>query len=143
LALFWPYKATLLDSAKFQVKLITVGVIILNGLILNFFISPKLTSIVFNDPSANTAAVNRVRRLSPIFGGISITSWIYAFLLGSVGNLLDLSFKGFLTFYLAMLAAGITGVFTVTKIKFRAATRAAMQQGEPSPSDITQINQQQ
>jgi uncharacterized membrane protein len=91
-SLLWPYKTAFLQSPVYQVKLITVAVIFVNGLILNFYVSPKLTSIVFNEPGANPPAVNRVRKLSPIFGGISIISWTYTFFLGSMSSSLDYPF---------------------------------------------------
>ncbi len=119
LLLFWPYKTVLLQTPFFQMKMIAVGVILVNGIFLNFFVSPKLTSIVFNDPSQNSPAVNRVRRLSPLFGGISITSWLYTFFLGSMSSYLDYSFTFLLSVYLVLLASGISAVFLVTKLKFR------------------------
>lgn len=118
IGLFWPHYSLLLQTPSFVMKMVIVGVILINGLILNFYVSPKLTSMVFNDPVANGANINTARKLSPIFGGVSIVSWASAFFLGAMSSYIDYSFKTLLEIYLLLLAAGIFGSLAMTRYKF-------------------------
>lgn len=118
-ALFLPAQERLLNSPAFMVKVIAVVVVIVNACFLNFYVAPKLTSIDFLNPSSNSPSVNATRRLAPIFGGISITSWLFIFFLASLKRIFVFSFYQYLWAYLVLLAAGIVFVSIVTKLKFR------------------------
>ncbi len=118
LLLFYPSSSQLLASSLFLAKMVAVSVILVNGLILNFYVSPKLTSMVFNDPALNSPSVNLARKLSPIFGGVSIISWLYTFFLGAMNSYLDYSFGILLGSYLGLLAIGILVTVVVTNVKF-------------------------
>lgn len=97
------------ENTKFVAKIFVVGVIILNGLILNFVISPRLTSISFGEPHHHLPGeLHRTRRLAFASGSISIVSWYVAFLLGSVRSL-PLTTPVILSIYLAILFVAISG----------------------------------
>lgn len=71
-----------LNSAKFITKMLVVGVIALNGLILNFAVTPKLTSINFTKRENEDKKMQNARSFAFVSGAISVTSWWTAFILG-------------------------------------------------------------
>ncbi len=64
-------------SSKFLAKMAIVAIIIINGFVLNFIVTPKLTSIAFGELKSSG-----IRRLAFASGAVSITSWVAAFILG-------------------------------------------------------------
>lgn len=75
-------------STKFWAKVVVVGVVTVNGILLNLIISPKLMSISFGETHVNhPGQLHGLRRLGFALGGISIVSWYTTFLLGSVRSL--------------------------------------------------------
>lgn len=71
-----------LGSAKFLTKMSVIGVIIVNGLVLNFAVTPKLTSISFTAGDKEDKKMQSVRSLAFAAGAVSATSWWTAFILG-------------------------------------------------------------
>lgn len=70
-------------SPKFLAKATIIGVIILNGALLNLFIAPNLTRINFGTwINRDGKFLRRVRRISFASGAVSIISWYAAFILG-------------------------------------------------------------
>lgn len=69
----------LLASSKFLLKTIVVGVIVLNGIVLNFYLSPRLQYLTLEGKTHNRT----LRKVAFALGGISIFSWYTAFFLGS------------------------------------------------------------
>lgn len=97
--LYLPYADRLNGSPKFLVKMIAVAVIILNGLVLNFVISPKISKI-------SSSAL--FRRLAFASGAISIVSWYSAFILGMMRSKI-FSFGELLGIYIALLTLAVAG----------------------------------
>lgn len=97
LALYLPYADRLNGSAKFLVKMVVVLVIIINGSLLNLFISPKIEKI-----SSNTG----FRRLAFASGAVSIVSWYSAFILGMMRTKI-FGFSELLGIYLGLLALSV------------------------------------
>lgn len=64
-------------SSKFLTKMSVVAIIIINGIVLNFVVTPKLTSIAFGELKGSA-----IRRIAFACGAVSITSWWAAFILG-------------------------------------------------------------
>lgn len=109
IGLFLPESERLLDSSKFLVKMIVVGVIIVNGAFLNLLISPRLVHISFGQPhSHESGELHRLRRLAFALGAISIVSWYSAFILGALRGL-PFSFLELLGVYLLLMAAAVIG----------------------------------
>ncbi len=109
LGLFIPEAAILAGSSKFLVKMIVVLVIILNGAVLNLYITPSLSQISFGQAhNHKPGELHHIRKVAFALGGISITSWYTAFLLGSLRNI-ALPVASLLAIYLAVLACGIIG----------------------------------
>ena len=105
LGLYLPRMAELGQSAKFLVKVIVVGVIIVNGAFLNLLITPKLARMHFN-AKEKTRKMARMRKLSFALGAISITSWYSAFILGSMHSS-PIAFKPLLTLYIGIVFLAI------------------------------------
>lgn len=109
IGLYLPEMSRLNESPKFLVKMIVVGVIIINGAFLNLWITPKLVKISFGG-SHNHEAGELVlfRRFAFALGAVSIISWYSAFVLGFLRKS-PLEFPWLLGLYFAMLAIGIAG----------------------------------
>jgi len=80
LMLYLPAQERLLESSKFLLKLVVVGVITINGIALNLYVSPRLRQLSFDGSKPAT----HYRRIAFALGGISIISWYTAFVLGSL-----------------------------------------------------------
>jgi uncharacterized membrane protein len=91
-------------SPKFLLKVVVVGVITINGFLLNLLVAPRMRMFSFQ----NIVPVQRFRRLAFALGGVSIVSWYVAFLLGSFRKI-DLSFYGGLGVYVGLLTLVIIG----------------------------------
>lgn len=108
IGLYVPRSMELAESSKFLVKTVIVLVIILNGLVLNFVVSPKLTSLVFGNTEKKplTGTGHLYRKLSFASGAISIVSWYTVFLLGSLRSI-PLSFRAGLMIYVGLVSFAI------------------------------------
>ena len=104
LALFIPEQARLALSSKFLLKVVVVGVIIVNGLLLNMFVAPYMRRLSFE----GTVPARKFRRLAFALGGISFTSWYLAFFLGSFRKI-DITFCYAVTGYALLLIAVVIG----------------------------------
>lgn len=107
LALYVPDHARLSMSAKFLVKVVVVAVIAINGFFLNMFIAPYLRRLSFE----GTVPARRFRRLAFALGGISITSWYLAFLLGSFRQIPISFFQGVIIYISCLIAVVVGSVF--------------------------------
>jgi hypothetical protein len=90
----------LLDRPKLLAKLIVVGVLTLNGILLHLVAFPMITSRRDNP--------NKVATIAAIFGAVSTASWLFAFLVGGarlVGPYLSLS--EFIASYALVLALAL------------------------------------
>lgn len=106
--LYLPASERLLDSSKFLVKVVAVVVITLNGLLLNFIISPWLTKLDFEEKHPEKGESRLFRKLSFATGAISISSWYIVFFLGSIRSI-PLSFRVGLFTYVAIVFVAVLG----------------------------------
>ncbi|MBI4449887.1 hypothetical protein HY634_02405 [Candidatus Uhrbacteria bacterium] len=99
-----------LASSKLQLKLIVVGVIILNGIFLNFVVSPRLRRISFGGAHLghHPGELHHLRHAAFASGAISLTSWYIALVLGSLRSI-PLSLTTGLLTYVGVLAAAVAG----------------------------------
>lgn len=86
LAIFFSDTAKYMASHKFILKMLIVGIIIINGLLFAFITHGSLRKINFRDTNIQYKYV-RIRKLSFAFGSISIISWFCAFILGSIRSI--------------------------------------------------------
>lgn len=109
LGLFIPESERLLASSKFVTKSFAVLVLIINGVLLNLIISPKMMQITFGDNfSHNNNTLHRIRKFAFAFGGISISSWYTIFILGSLKSI-PFTVKQALFGYIVLLLLAIIG----------------------------------
>lgn len=108
IGLYLPRTLELAESSKFLVKTVVVGIITMNGFILNFIVAPKLTSIIFNGNEQRllTKKQLRLKKLAFATGAISISSWYIVFILGSLRSI-PLSFQTGLTVYLSIVVFAV------------------------------------
>jgi len=107
IGLYLPASENLLLSSKFLVKVCIIAVITLNGLLLNFIISPWLTRIDFDEANPNKGESRVYRKLSFASGAISISSWYIVFLLGSLRSI-PLTFESGLLIYVGIIVLAIS-----------------------------------
>ena len=104
---FLPNAQAYLENPKFILKVIVVGVIILNGALLNLYLAPKLLKITFHEePKHKDGVLVRARRLAFVLGPVSIVSWYSAFVLGMLDRS-PIDFGPLLAIYLMLLMIGI------------------------------------
>lgn len=104
-ALFFSNPEVYAVSVKFLTKMSIVGVLILNGLFFHFVVHPALPHISFTDTKGHNKYI-RIRRWSFAFGAVSVSSWVLAFILGSLSKI-PFSYPQALALYAIVLACGI------------------------------------
>ena len=103
--LYLPYTERYNETAKFLVKMIVVAVILINGLVLNVVVSPRLPEIFPGTP-APTTQLSRLRKLAFALGSISVTSWYSALVLGALRKV-PFSFSAIILTYVCLLIVAI------------------------------------
>ncbi len=107
--LFLPTTAAYLIKTKFLAKVIVVGVIVVNGVLLNLLIAPKLVKISFHEETVDhPGQLHHLRKMAFAFGAVSIVSWLTTFILGSVRTI-NLSTGGILGIYLFIIVIAVIG----------------------------------
>lgn len=107
--LYLPSATALQGSSKFLLKVLVVGVIALNGIILNFFVTPRLSKIKFALKKKDLSpGMRKTRKIIYASGSVSIISWYVVFILGSVKSV-PLSFCQVLLVYAFLVAIGLIG----------------------------------
>ena len=85
-----------------MVKIFIFLIITLNGLILNTFISPKLSEI-------SLEKYNRYSLIATSMGAISFVSWFLAFLLRRLKTIPLTFFEGVLVYFIILLISIVVG----------------------------------
>lgn len=107
IGIYAPQATALNHLPKFLIKAISVGVIVVNGFILNLVISPRLTKIDFGTiHGEHERFLVSIRRLSFALGAVSISSWFTAFILGAVRNVY-VPFNILLSAYIGIVVVAI------------------------------------
>jgi|JI10StandDraft_1071094.scaffolds.fasta_scaffold41236_6 uncharacterized membrane protein len=107
--IYLPQTDVLNHTAKFLAKMTVLGVIIINGFALNIVIAPRLTKINFDkDVAAENDSKDFIRHLAFALGAVSITSWYFVFIMGSLRKV-SLSYDILILIYLAVLIVGLLG----------------------------------
>lgn len=108
LGLFIPEIAKFGASSKFLTKMFIVVVIVLNGVFLNFYISPRLIDISFGKEHNHQAGELRMfRRVAFGSGAVSLSSWYLTLILGSLRSI-PFTVAQALGIYFAVLFVAIT-----------------------------------
>lgn len=121
ITLYAPASATLNIDPRFQVKVLGVLIIIINGAFLNLLIAPQLVNISFHEKIKHPAGhMDKTRRLAFALGAVSLTSWYTVFLLGSLHGL-EWSFSLIVGTYISALIIGVVGSQIAERIIVRRA----------------------
>ncbi len=97
-----------LNSSKFMTKMIIIAVIMINGLVLNYYISPRLATISFKKSHKHMPGeMRRFRKVAFALGALSLTSWYLALILGMLRSI-PLSVPVALGVYVLIVAGAIT-----------------------------------
>ena len=104
-----------LENPRFLMKMTVVGIIALNGAVLNLYVAPQmeLISLREEDRESNQKLV----RVSFIVGAISAISWLTAFFLAMLEILETFSYIALLLAYLLLLAIAVSGGL-ITKYRY-------------------------
>jgi uncharacterized membrane protein len=107
--LFIPKADVLAESGKFLTKIVALVLLSLNGFALNLIIAPKLIELHFaEEDTVETNELKRLRRLAFALGAISLTSWYFVFVLGSLRGV-TFSFVPLISIYVVLLVVAIIG----------------------------------
>ena len=128
LILFLSDSARLGSSPKFLLKVVAVLGIVVNGVLLNLFVAPRMRLFSFE----GTKPARRLRRLAFALGAISITSWYSAFVLGSLRHIGEYSFTEGLIGYGALLGLVVIGSQLFERVVVRHYHAIAVQQSAPT-----------
>jgi hypothetical protein len=102
-----------ISSTKFMSKMTILGVLILNGYLLNRYIWPELVkNTFFTSPKKKT-----LRKLAFVCGAISVVSWISVFVLGTMSSIALGYTMVMLIFASILLLASIVSVI-IERIEF-------------------------
>ncbi|MDQ3192076.1 MAG: hypothetical protein M3Q58_10820 [Bacteroidota bacterium] len=107
LTLVLPFHDTFLNSSRFLMKMTVVLVIILNGIALNLYLTPQLKKISLIE--GEKGREENLKRISFALGGISIVSWLSAFLLAMLKETFTLPYITLLIGYLFLMLIAIAG----------------------------------
>jgi len=119
IGLYLPEIARFNASSKFITKVIIVGIIFINGVVLNLYISPKMMMINFRKKHKHhPGELLRLRRAAFASGAISLVSWYSAFILGALRSI-PLEIPQALFIY-AILVTGAVGISQLVERYFDA-----------------------
>jgi hypothetical protein len=95
--------------------MVVVGFVIVNGYLFQKIVHPAIRKVDFTDTNDNHKYV-KIRKLSFAFGAVSITSWMTAFILGSISRIPVTFFTGLLLYIIACICAVIVSQLVEYKI---------------------------
>ncbi|TVR37343.1 MAG: hypothetical protein EA390_00135 [Balneolaceae bacterium] len=108
-----------LENPRFLMKMTAVGVVTINGVLLNLFVVPKMEQISFQkgEIEKNTGLI----RGAFVAGAVSMISWLSVFILAMINPLEAYSFETLLAGYLVLLAVTVAGGLIMKKVYERKA----------------------
>jgi len=108
LGLYIPLAAELSQDPIFILKMLMVTVLIFNGVLLNFIVSPKLIHISFRQKHTHHAGeLHHLRRLAFAFGAISLTTWYGIFIISTTKQYIGYNFWALFAGYVLVLIIAI------------------------------------
>jgi len=109
LALYIPGADRLAESGKFLAKMSVLGVLVINGFLLNILIAPTLTRMSFvEDEPHEKDEFRKLRKLSFALGAVSMTSWYFVFVLGALRGI-TFPFSKLILIYVVLLVGAVVG----------------------------------
>lgn len=107
--------ASYLENPRFLMKMTAVGVVILNGIVLNLYIAPKMGMISLREEERESNETLMV--VSFISGATSLVSWFAVFIFAMIEILERFSYSTLLIAFLILLGIAVTGAL-LTKRKY-------------------------
>ncbi|MCM4158564.1 hypothetical protein FHG64_13345 [Antarcticibacterium flavum] len=101
LALYLPAAESFNENPRFIMKMIVVLIVIINGGILNLYLTPKMKKISLVDEEKNR--YEKLTRISFALGAISIVSWLSAFFLAMLKDLFSMPLFYLIIGYVVLL----------------------------------------
>jgi uncharacterized membrane protein YhdT len=95
------------ENPRFLMKMIVVLVVMINGGLLNLYLTPQMKKISLKEKDRGN--YEKLTRISFALGAVSIVSWLAAFLLAMLKDLFNLPFNYLLSGYLALVVFAILG----------------------------------
>jgi uncharacterized membrane protein len=111
-----------LDSPRFLAKMTVVFVIILNGVILHFYFSPRLHKLSYAGHPKLVKKDMPLRIGAFASGAVSMTSWLYALLLAWI-KWRDVSYFTYIGIYILCLLGAVTVSLFIDKYLERKAAK--------------------
>lgn len=109
IALLLPDYNNFVENPRFIMKMIVVFIVIINGGVLNLYLTPKMKKISLKEKGEDKGRHERLTKISFALGAVSIVSWLSAFLLAMLKELFDMPFQYLLTGYLVLLILATGG----------------------------------
>jgi hypothetical protein len=106
-ALYLPAAESFNENPRFIMKMIVVLIVIINGGVLNLYLTPKMKKISLVDEEKHR--YETLTRISFALGAISIVSWLAAFLLALLKDLFSMPLLYLLIGYLVLLLVAAGG----------------------------------
>ena len=104
--------SVLLGKPKLLAKLVVVGALTLNGILLHVFVFPMVTG--------NPKNPNKVAKIAVILGAVSTTSWLYASFVGAARHVAPyFSLFDFVVLYLLVLTLAIPFAMLVVRNRLK------------------------
>lgn len=121
--MFWLNWDVLAHQSRMQAHVSIALIVILNGLLLNFYISPKL-SFWSEEKETKPEAVGmyrRIRKLAFMSGAVSLTSWYSVFSLGIARRFVlpSVSYGTIMLAYFMILGIAIVGAILLEDLSWK------------------------
>ncbi len=106
-ALFASASADYLNSSKFLMKMVTVAFVLINGIVLNLYVVPKMEKISLREKDQGRH--EKLTIIAFIVGAVSVISWFSAYFLAMLDILNIFSLVTLLIVYGVLLSLAIGG----------------------------------
>lgn len=114
-AMLIPRSDYLLHNSRFILKMVVVGVVVTNGIILNKFFAPHLDSLTFKGDILSSKSFKLFRKMA-VFGTISFISWYSAFILGNVSFIRSSALYLVASYFVVLAVSIVVGQILIKKI---------------------------
>ncbi len=105
-----------MQSTGFKAKMIMTTILIINGIMLNFYTTSRLTTFNFSSVYPKHDAAWRARKLSFIFGAISVISWYSILFTALLKTVIKLPLFGYVAIYLVLVFAAVIMSLVLEKL---------------------------
>jgi hypothetical protein len=112
-----------LSSPGFLAKMVIVGILTINGLVLNLYITASLTTYSFSTKYKRSNTTWRARKLAFICGAISGTSWYSALFAAMFKSFVKFTFWQFMAIYGIALMGAIASALIMDQVLYRYMTK--------------------